>query len=161
MKTKLITSIILLSFFTLSAQSKFSIGASGGSISVGDETGTNYKLDLFYLATETIEYQASFIKSDIEANNIDFDMYLINLGIGLNVFKSDKTELQPIMGFSFVSFNEDLNLENNSDLGAYFGANVILDISKKINYGFNTQITYARHSPGGILQANLFIRYKF
>jgi len=162
MKAKFITILFILSFFISSGQSKFSFGASGGTIFVGDDSGLNYKFDAFYLMNENMEYQASFINSDIEASNIDFNMYIINLGVGLNMFRSDShLELQPILGFSFVSFDDELNLDDNSGLGGYFGANVIYDKNDKFNYGFNTQVTYASHAPGGIIQANLFLRYKF
>ena len=161
MKTNFFLIISILFVVNLEAQTKFSIGASGGSVIVGDVSGTNYKFDLSYLANEKIEYQASFMNSQIEENNLDFKMYSINLGVGLNVFQSKKTELQPIFGFSFISFNEDLGLNDDNGLGIYFGANVIFDIGKRFNYGFNTQVTYAEHSPGGILQNNIFLRYRF
>lgn len=157
---KTITTLILI-FIPLIclSQSKFEIGASTGSISVGDQNGVNYQGNFSYNISNRISATASYMFANIE-DDLDYDLNIISLG-GEYLFTPDKNfSLSSTFGFSYLLFDEELNLENDGGLGMYFGLKTFFNVKSRFAYGVSLQTYYASNAPGGIIQANLILRYR-
>ena len=161
MKLANLLSVLILTMCLSSfSQSKFQLSPSIGVLAVGEEGGTSYAFDVSYQTSKKWNVTLSYMYGDIEFDDFETDVQSISLG-GEHLFNPDSnTTLSSLFGFSYVMFNEDLNLEDDNGLGFQFGLRTTFNSQKRLNYGVNLMTTFVSNSPGGILQSNVFVRYR-
>lgn len=159
MKTIKTIILILMPIICLS-QSKFELAATAGYIAVGDQDGSNYQGVVSYNISDRMAITAGYLYADIK-DDIDFDLSIISVGGEYLFTPENNTSLSSTFGFSYLMFDKDLNLDDDGGLGMYFGLKTLFNSKSKFAYGVALQTTYASNSPGGILQSNLVLRYRF
>lgn len=142
------------------AQSKFELGATTGYIAVGDQDGVNYQGVVSYNVSNRLATTLSYMYADIN-DDIDFDLSIISIGGEYLFTPENDTSLSSTFGFSYLMFDKALNLEDDNGMGIYFGLKTLFNAKSKFAYGVGIQTTYASNAPGGIIQSNLVLRYKF
>lgn len=142
------------------SQSKFELGATSGYIAVGDLDGTNYQGVVSYNISDRMAITADYLYADIK-DDIDFDLSIISIGGEYMFTPENDTSLSSTFGFSYLLFDKDLTLEDDNGMGIYFGLKTLFNAKSKFAYGVALQTTYASNSPGGILQSNFVLRYRF
>lgn len=163
MKKNITFLLVILITSTISAQTGFSIGAGLGQRLIGQDTGTDLPQGLItYHLNEKLALSAVGSTAEIDADDADFEYNFTKLALQVNYDFSpfDSTRLESIFGFSYLMFDEDLNLEDDNMFGLDFGFQSVFNADKKFNYGIRVVSTFSADSPAGILTPGIFVRYK-
>jgi hypothetical protein len=162
MKSQIITLLLLFPIFSM-AQSKFSISGSAGFLAIKEDSGTNYELSTSYKVSKNVAINLSGLMAELENedSNIKYDFNKIALTAEYSLTDNKNFGISLNSGFSFVSFDKDLGLDKNNGLGIDLGLKTTMNINKHLDYGFIINSTYSSISPGGILQSNVFLKYRF
>lgn len=163
MRKQILTAAVLFTTMLCSGQSKFSLTASGGALMVKEDVGENFELTAGYAVTEKIEVRLSGMQANLKTDVSDQKYHFKKLALtaSCNIIGDVSFGLYGIMGFSYVNFDRVLELDKRGGLGLDLGLQPTFGLEKNLQYGFIINSTFATVSPGGILQSNFFLRYKF
>ncbi|WP_282042784.1 hypothetical protein [Winogradskyella flava] len=161
-KTQLI--ILLLLPITIFGQSKFNVEAHGSSLLIKSDAGLAYGAGIGYQASSRINLVLGYLNGTIDSDFIDDDYsinkYYFNVDYRFNK-ENSKFGIASIMGFSYMDFDEKLNLNDGNGFGMDLGANTFITQNENFEYGFKLISTFNSESPGAILETGLYVKYKF
>lgn len=163
MKKSIITlALIALPMFGL-AQSKVSVEATGGILNIGKDIGENYELGFNYHISEVTTFKLSGLASNLDnrANDFGYQVLKFSLHAERRLAGSDDIEMGLLFGVSYLTVQDKLPLDKNDFTGLDLGLNINFFPKKKFSFGTKLVSTYAYEAPGGILQANGFVNYRF
>lgn len=154
---------LLLASSTVLAQSKWNADFGGGTTIIKEDVSASVFLGFGYQTSERIKLNLNTIYSKPEFYITDkkYDFNQISLEAEYSFTPQSDINLASIMGFSYLHFGDDIDLENNDGLGINLGVLLAFNNLKKFNYGFRIVNTYSSISYGGIFSTNVFIRYNF
>lgn len=154
--------ILALPLFGL-AQSKISAEGSFGNLMIGKDRGINYEVGINYHISEDAAIKLSGQSVNMENNDLDvkYDVMKISLGLENTMIATTNLSLSAILGISYISIDDKLPLEKNDFTGLDVGVHFLLQPQKPLSYGVKLVSTYAYQAPGGMLQSNAVVRYRF
>lgn len=160
MKTKFLVLLFLFPLLSI-AQSKFSLNASAGALSIKEDIGENFELGVAYKVSNHIAINLNGMHAGMENDDLNLDYNFKKIALTAEYFFASEGSfgLSSNMGFSYVHFDKDLPLDKNDGLGVELGVKTSFNVDKKFDYGFILNSTFSSISPGGILQGNLFFKY--
>jgi len=148
---------------TMISQSKLNVEAYGTSLLIKSDAGLAYGLGVGYQTSSRINlilgYTRGTIDSDLINDDYNIDKYYFNVDYRLNSTGS-KFGIASIMGFSYMDFDEKLNLNDGKGFGLDLGVNTYISGGKNFEYGVKLITTYNSKSPGAILETGLYLKYK-
>ncbi|WP_417860761.1 hypothetical protein [Winogradskyella sediminis] len=165
MKIKKILLVILLVLpMTIVAQSKFNAEIHGTSLLIKNDAGLAYGVGIGYQATNKINLILGFLNGTIDSDLINDDYnvgkYYFNVDYRFNS-EDSKFGIASIMGFSYMDFDDKLNLDDGSGFGMDLGVRAFISQTDDYEYGFRIISTFNSESPGAILETGLYFKYKF
>ncbi|CAM4088016.1 hypothetical protein FLAN108750_09570 [Flavobacterium antarcticum] len=159
--------IIILSLITLPllgmAQSKISAETSFGNFNIGKDYGANVEVGVTYHFSEQTALKLSGLGGQLEnrPTNIDYQVLKFALHSEQKIISSKQIEFCLLFGISYLSVENNLPLEKNDFTGIDLGTTINIFPKSKWGLGVKIVSTYAYDAPGGILQANGFVSYRF
>jgi hypothetical protein len=161
---KIILLTLLVLPMTIIAQSKFNAEAYGTSLIIKSDAGLAYGAGLGYQASSRINLILGFMNGTIDSDLINDDYnvskYYFNVDYRFNS-EDSKFGIASIMGFSYMDFDDKLNLDDGNGFGMDLGVRAFISQNDNYEYGFRLISTYNSESPGAILETGLYFKYKF
>jgi hypothetical protein len=161
-KTILTLGLFVLPFLVM-AQSKISAETSVGNLNIGKDRGENIELGINYHFSEQTALKLSGLVGQLEnrPTNIDYQFLKLSLHGAQKIGSSKHIEFSLLFGFSYMTIENKLPLDKNNFTGIDIGTNINFYPKSKWGLGVKLVSTYAYDAPGGILQANGFVSYRF
>ncbi|RNC87739.1 MAG: hypothetical protein ED556_00690 [Winogradskyella sp.] len=160
---------LLLIPLTLFAQqeqsniSRFNIEGNTSLILIKSDVGFGFGGGFGYQVSKRIGINLGYLNGTIEGDLINdkygINKYSFNIDYRLNSHKS-KYGIESIIGFSYISFDDKLNLNDGNGFGYDLGVNATLT-DNKWKYGLKIVSTYNSRSPGAFLEIGTNIKYTF
>lgn len=160
---KMIFLLLLLSFtYFVTAQSNWSVDIGGGVTSIKEDASSSGFAGVVYQVSPRIKLNLNTLYakpkySEQDSNKYNFNQY--SLEVEYAFIEESKLAIVPIVGFSFLHFGSDIDLESNNGLGINTGFSITYDDNKYFRYGMKLTNTYSSISYGGILSTSLFLRF--
>lgn len=161
---KTILILLLILPISIFAQSKWNAEASGTSLLIKSDVGLAYGAGIGYQTSERINLIAGFLNASIDNDFISDDYnvvkYYFNVDYRLSNIDSNYG-ISSIMGFSYMDFDDKLNLDDGNGFGVDLGARTFYSHNDNYEIGFKLLSTFNSVSPGAILETGLYFKYKF
>ena len=155
--------VLPISIIAQSEQSKFNVEGFTSAILIKSDGGLAFGGGLGYEASNRIHLNLGYLYGTINSDLIDDDYninkYYVHVDYRFNSEES-KSGIAAIMGFSYMDFDDTLNLDDGTGFGCDLGANAFIS-EEKWEYGTKLIATYNSKSPGAILEIGVYLKYKF
>jgi len=163
MKKNCITLALFALPFLGIAQSKVSVETSVGNLNIGKDRGENIELGINYHFSERATLKLSGLGGQLQNRPTDIDYQVLKFSLQgeQKIGSFEHIEFGLLLGISYISIQEKLPLDKNNFTGLDIGTNINFYPKSKWGLGVKLVSTYAYEAPGGILQANAFVSYRF
>ena len=154
---------ILLCSTSVFAQSKLSAGVGINQQFLKSDSGASYEVFVSYRVHSDIAINLIGTVANMETDetNIKYNINKYAVVATYDFAKSERVKLESIFGFSYVNFDDVLELKKNDALGIDLGVQTTFGLQRKLNYGFKLVSTYTHIAPGSLLSAGVFAKFNF
>ena len=163
MKKHIITLVLTALPLLGMAQSKLSVETSIGNLNIGKDRGENIELGVNYHFSERTTLKISGLGGKLENRPTDIDYQVLKFSLHgeQKIVPLENIELGVLLGFSYLTIEDELPLDKNDFTGFDLGLNI--NFYPKSDWGLGLKLvnTFAYEAPGGIIQTNVYVKYSF